>query len=82
MEDIVDEFDSPYILGVQSFQPYWYQEEDNIVPLVNDTPTNDETIVVDITYLESLHLASSVDNIPPCSVMKEDVVQKIIYLSL
>ena len=63
VKDTTDELESPYISRFQSFQPCLYQEED-IVPQVNDTHADDETIVDDIIDSKSLHHASNVDDIP------------------
>lgn len=81
VEDITDELESPYISRFQSFKPCLDQEK-YIVPPVNNTPINDETRVDNITYLESLHHASGVNDMPPYSNLKEDVVHKGINHSL
>ena len=44
--------------------------------------TNDEIVVDDIIDLESWHHVSSVDNMPPCSNFKENIVHKGIDQSL
>lgn len=61
--------------GFQSFQPCPDQAKD-FSPLVNDTPVSNETIGDNVTYLKTLHHALYYEDMPPCSILKEEFVRK------
>ena len=64
------EIGSPYMLGFLFVQPCPNQEE-GIIPLVDDTPTKDETIEDDIKNLENSHQDLGVNVLPSCVKLEE-----------
>ena len=65
VKDIKYEFESPCS-----------DQEEGIVPPIIDPPAHVEDVVDDNTKLIKLHHTSSVDVVPPCINLKEDVVRQ------
>ena len=74
-EDMPDEFESSYTLVFQSFQTCLNQKEYSCSQ-VDDTPTDDEIVVDDSIDSKGLHHASNDEDMPPCSILNEDVVHE------
>ena len=80
-KDTANEIESPCMSRFPSSH-HCLDQEEYIIPPVDDTPIEDETIVDHITNLEKLHHTLSVDDIPPNSNFKEGVICKSMNHSL